>query len=240
MKIYFGGLTGHIKRLFILKNIGVTRIMLTYAEKIYYNNNQIQRFKSNFSDILLDSGAFSVKNSGKTILIDEYIYYILTNNIKQYIVLDEIGNPVETMKNQKIMEENGTIPIPVFHMGSPIDYLYCLVDKYSYICLGGMVKRKFKDKIIFLTNIFNKFPFTKFHGLGVTDTRIIANFPFYSVDSTTWLVAAKFKKILNDQGKQILAPTNMDLSQRIQHNAIYFYQLERRINDRIRVATGMV
>jgi hypothetical protein len=224
MKVYFAGISGHKKRLEYLKKFGANKLMLTFAEVKSYNRN-MPRFKEGNFDILFDSGAFSLWRRGISIDIQEYCKYLLMHNIGKYITLDKIGNHSETMVNQKIMEDFGMNPIPVYHLNSPIENLYEICEKYSYVCLGGTVGSQFSVRLKFFTEVFEHFPNHKFHGLGLTDSRLTEQFPFYSVDSTTWLCAAKAGKILDGNGKQCHAPPEMDLESKFSNTIGFFVKM---------------
>lgn len=227
MKVYFAGISGHKKRLDYLKQFGADKLMLTFAEVKSYNQN-MSRFKEGKFDILFDSGAFSLWRRGISIDIKEYCRYLTIHSIEKYIVLDKIGNHAETMANQKIMEDMGMNPIPVYHLNSPIENLYEICEKYSYVCLGGTVGSHISVRLKFFTEVFEHFPNHKFHGLGLTDARIVNKFPFYSIDSTTWLCAAKTGNILDENGKQYHAPSEMELKERFSNTIGFFAKLENK------------
>lgn len=225
MKVYFAGISGNKKRLGYLKEFGADKLMLTYADVKSYNT-QMPRFKENNFDILFDSGAFSLWRRGVAIDINEYCKYLKEKSIEKYIVLDKIGNHKETMENQKKMEDVGMTPIPVYHLNSPLEYLYEICEKYPYVCLGGTVGANISTRIEFFNEVFEHFPNHKFHGLGLTDFRIIKLFPFYSVDSTTWLAAEKVGKILDENGKQCAPPIDMDAKTRFKNTIEFFVRME--------------
>lgn len=227
MKIYFAGISGHKKRLEYLKEFGADKLMLTFAEAKSYNRN-MPRFKEGNFDILFDSGAFSSWKRGIFIDIQDYCKYLKDNSIQKYIVLDKIDNHIETMMNQKIMENAGMNPIPVYHLNSPIENLYEICKTYPYVCLGGTVGSHVSVRLKFFTKVFEHFPNHKFHGLGVTDAQIINNFPFYSIDSTTWLAAAKTGNILNENGKQYHAPPEMEIKERFSNTIGYFVKMQNK------------
>lgn len=154
-------------------------------------------------DLFLDSGAFSAKTQGVKIDIQDYISFIKENEgvISIYANLDVIGNPEATWKNQQIMEKAGLNPLPVFHFGSNEEkYLLPLIKKYDYICLGGMVKsgdlKSYLDRL-FSTYICddNGLPRVKIHGFGLTSLPMMLRYPWYSVDSTSWVVTGRMGSI---------------------------------------------
>lgn len=159
--------------------------------------------EQNKIDLFLDSGAYSAKTQGVTIEIEDYIEFIRTHEqvIQVYACLDVIGDPDATMKNLRIMEAAGLNPLPVFHYGSdPEKYLKPLIGKYDYICIGGMVKSG--NLTQFLDTIFAKYlcdekgmPKIKVHGFGLTSLSLMMRYPWYSVDSTSWVVTGRLGSI---------------------------------------------
>jgi hypothetical protein len=146
----------------------------------------------------LDSGAFSAWSLGKKVNIDDYIAFIHKHKhlLKVYANLDVIGDPVGTAENQRIMEEAGLQPLPVVHNGSPDAAIKILVENYDYFAVGGMVGRPESEirgycKRVFkiATEIKQE---VKIHGFGLTTHKLMREFPFFSVDSTTWLLPSKF------------------------------------------------
>jgi len=225
MKIYFAGISGNVKRLNYLKEFGATKLMLTFADAKFYGR-QMERFKNMNFEILLDSGAFSTWKRGTEIKIDDYCSFIRKHSINNYITLDAVGDARRTEENTKAMESNGFSPIPVFHMGASLTVLERLLDEYPYICLGGSVGATYAKRVNFFRSVFNFAPKHQFHGLGLTDSRIMKMFPFFSVDSTTWLTAEKNGKILTIDGVQIKAPLEMDAKTRFENTIKYFVNIE--------------
>lgn len=155
-------------------------------------------------DIFLDSGAFSMMSRGVEIDIEEYIEFVQTYKkyLSVYANLDVINDPIATMKNQKIMEEHGLEPLPTYHADTPIKYLYKLLDKYEYIAIGGTVGKSTDERIIIYDRVFdiitskNGEPSCKIHGFGITTPDLMLRYPFYSVDSTSWIKSAMYGNIL--------------------------------------------
>ncbi|MFA5652425.1 MAG: hypothetical protein WC933_03605 [Candidatus Paceibacterota bacterium] len=155
-------------------------------------------------NLFLDSGAFSAKTQGVTIDIQEYISFIKEHEsvIEIYANLDVIGDPVATWKNQRIMENAGLHPIPCYHHGEDIKWLEKYLEKYEYIALGGMVKAGNKNLIQWLDRIFPQyicdekgFPKVKIHGFGLTSLPLMLRYPWYSVDSTSWVITGRLGSI---------------------------------------------
>lgn len=157
-------------------------------------------------DLFLDSGAFSAKTQGVKIDIEEYIEFIKEHKdfLGVYAVLDDIDSPRNTYRNQKIMEEAGLNPLPCFHFGENVKWLIKYLDEgYDYIALGGMVPISTDALETWLRQIFSKYlcgkdgmPKVKVHGFGLTVLKLMKNFPWYSVDSTSWINTGRMGAIL--------------------------------------------
>lgn len=164
--------------------------------------------RKNKVDLFLDSGAFSAWTQGVSIDIYEYIKFIKENEklITVYANLDVIGDPVKTYENQKIMEESGLHPIPVFHAyyEDPIWLKKYIDEKHDYIALGGMAGGKISAASLqpVLDNLWQDYltdekgmPVCKVHGFGITGWRLMLRYPWYSVDSTSWVVTGRVGSI---------------------------------------------
>ena len=224
MKMYFAGVAGNIGRLKILLDNGFKNFMWSFD--VPPSKNQYELLKKYNCTLMLDSGAFSVWKKGKNIDVYKYIEFIKKNEIKIYFNLDVIGDKEKTMINQKIMEENGLNPIPVFHYGEEFSYLDYLVESgYEYIGLGGTVGKSTKTRIEFFDKCFKKYPNIKFHGLGVTSKILVDMYNWYSVDSTTWLTPFKTGKEINMNGNQIISDEK-DANKRFLNSLQYFNQFK--------------
>jgi hypothetical protein len=143
----------------------------------------------------LDSGAFSAFSLGKTINLDDYIEYIKKTKVKIYANLDVIGDSEATVKNERYMKEKGLNPLPVFHLGEPINYLDLILDsECTYFALGGMVQSQNLDAwlISVWEHIYRKRPDIKVHGFGMTNFDLILKYPWYSCDSSSWASGVRF------------------------------------------------
>lgn len=201
-RIYFAGIND-LKRTRVLLENGFKNFMFTFNRKPSKNMlNLIRSYED--TEIMLDSGAFSVWNMGKTIDIYKYIEFIKENDIEIYFNLDVIGDVEGTKKNQKIMEDNGLNPIPVFHYGEPFEYLDWLVKQgYTYIGIGGTVGKSVQQREKFFNDIYERHPNIDYHALGVTAKVLVEKYNWYSVDSTSWISPFKNKRIILDDGRTI-------------------------------------
>lgn len=155
--------------------------------------------------LFLDSGAFSAWTKGVEVKLDEYIQFIKDNEslIDMYSNLDDITSPEGTWRNQMKMERAGLHPIPVYHYGEDIKWLQKLLKRgYPYISLGGMVPISTKDLIHWLDELWSDYltddkglPIVKVHGFGLTSLPLMLRYPWFSVDSTSWVVTGRLGSI---------------------------------------------
>jgi hypothetical protein len=161
------------------------------------------------NNYFLDSGAFTAFTQGKQIDIDHYIETIKSiPNIKNYAVLDVIGDYKKTAKNLKYMQDKGVAPIPAFHFGSPEKELVKLLedDRYDYIALGGLVpyaaqRPKLESWLDYCYSIITKYPLKKTHLFGINSLWAWKKYPIYSADATSWVCGSKFRRIVEFQPK---------------------------------------
>ncbi len=184
----------------------------------------VKGIKMNKVNLFLDSGAFSAFTKGITIDIQEYIAFIKENQevIQVYANLDVIGDPQGTLQNQQTMEQAGLNPLPCFHYGEDIEYLKYYLQKYPYIALGGMVPISTKDLIPWLDSLFadyicdtNGLPKTKIHGFGLTSLTLMLRYPWFSVDSTSWVMTGRMGSVLvPKRGNYLVDPWKVAVSDR--------------------------
>jgi hypothetical protein len=176
-------------------------------ESYHYINkeNIVRRLRKDGKKVFLDSGAFSAFSLGATIDIEKYCAYIRKNHdiIEVASVLDGIGDPLLTWQNQKRMEQLGTNPLPCFHYGEDERYLDWYVENYEYITLGGMVPISTPQLRLWLDRIWKDHltddqgrPKLRVHGFGLTTISLMKRYPWYSVDSSSWVQQAANGSIL--------------------------------------------
>ena len=199
----------------VLCEEGATHILIPYNDPsidLLYNHAI-----SKGMTIMVDSGAFNAYTQGKVIDVKVFGKKMLELNPYQFINLDVIGDMGKTNKNQEYLESIGLKPIPVWHHGSGYESLGELVKKYEYIAIGGLVTSALTStqrKNVILT-ITEMFPNTKFHGLGVGSEGWVG---LYSGDSTTWLVGAKYGRLITKKGSVDLSGSYFTKKELIRHN----------------------
>lgn len=207
-----------------------------YLESYHYIHKQsyIDKIRADEKRVFLDSGAFSAFTKGVNVDLPAYCNYIHKNmDIIEVIdgalcasVLDGIGDPLMTYKNQKAMEALGVKPLPCFHYGEDEAYLDYYINNYSYITLGGMVPISTPQLRLWLDRIWERHltdkngkPKLKVHGFGLTVIELMKRYPWYSVDSSSWVqIAANGNITIPNYG---LLPTSTSSPQRRVANQHY-------------------
>lgn len=140
----------------------------------------------------MDSGAFGVWNSGKTIDLKEYTAACKDVDANEIFGLDVIENPEATRANLEYQWEQGVPAIPTFHgtkavagKHDPFWVLEWAAENSEKIALSHSGKRR----VQWLQHAFSKIWPKPVHGFGMTDQKAMKAVPFHSVDSTTWIYA---------------------------------------------------
>jgi hypothetical protein len=168
--------------------------------------------------VLLDSGAYSAWRQESEVDLDAYIQFIKDNQalIHSYVNLDVIparwgkaptAQEVEESaqqgwKNMEYMEAQGLKPIPVFHQGERFYWLERMMATHDYIGIapskdfGANLKKVWLDRVFDFITDDKGYPKIKTHGFGVTAVPLIFRYPWYSIDSLSWLLLAAYGKVL--------------------------------------------
>jgi hypothetical protein len=159
---------------------------------------------------MIDSGAYSAWSQKNPIDIDEYITFIHTLLKKTqgkdiiYVNLDVLDdhNGCKSYANYRIMRDAGLHPIPVFHAISKPKWLEKYLEDTDFIAIGAIAKMGSLVRKLSLDSIWNRYlldadgmPVCKVHGMGITSFPLMKRYPWYSIDSTSWLQAGMYGKV---------------------------------------------
>lgn len=157
------------------------------------------------TEIFLDSGAWSAHTQDTTIDIDAYIEYIKKNLhlVTTYANLDVVNDGETSYQNWLYMRKAGLDPMPVYHAETDDKYLKYYLKETDYIAIGAIAAMTTSKRIENLDKIWKNhlldsenMPTHKFHGFGLTSLKILFRYPWYSVDSTSWVAFSRFGIIL--------------------------------------------
>lgn len=191
----------------IIRYMDIPYILESYH---YMDAPRMQMIKDNKTTIFLDSGAFSMFTQGVEIDLGAFARFIKEHNEIIHIAsnLDAIGQGKEelTYRNQQKLEKMDVKIQPVFHVRDHDEWLQRYLDEgYDYIFIGGMVPEStpyLKTRLDYLwKNYLTKkdgTPRIKIHGFGLTSLPLMFRYPWYSVDSTSWVLTSRFGAIYLD------------------------------------------
>lgn len=169
--------------------------------------------------LFLDSGAFATWIRGTAISLDDYIAYIKANrqHIAAYVTMDVMpGSPdtpprpaqveesaAQSYANHCKMKAEGLSPIPVFHRGEDFKWLHRYLDDGDpYIGLSPLWRAATSIVQPWLDRVFTQLTdnqgraLVKVHGFAITRIPIIFRYPWESVDSSGWIRAAAYGRVV--------------------------------------------
>lgn len=197
MKVYSAGVFNTIPRGRIdafQEMVGIQHYPI--LESFHYRRSVELAIEYGVKDLFLDSGAFSAFSLCKEIDIHAYIDFINKNRSSFTVIaaLDAIGDTEKTWDNIQLMESEGIKPLPVFHYLSNFDALD-MCKEYDYFALGGLVPIAAQQRKLvgWLDRCWERIvdangnPTHNVHGFGMTGQKVMVRYPWYSVDSSSWL-----------------------------------------------------
>jgi len=172
-------------------------------------------------DLMLDSGAYTAFRQGVKLNVSDYVEFIHQNRhlIDTYVNLDVIPGAVghvtshheaeeaaeQGWSNFRAMRAEGLEPIPVFHVGERMYWLERMLDKgCTYIGLGGTIplaidmerRQSWYDACFTRICDDRGTPRVRVHGFGLTTLPLLARYPWYSVDSSRWMLLGGYGSVL--------------------------------------------
>jgi hypothetical protein len=246
MRIFFAGLfNSHVRN---MESLIVEYKPKYILDSFYYKSHCEKIIKFVETDnFLLDSGAFTFMSGAKITkkemytYINQYIDFINKYDVKHFIEIDVESifgmEQVEEWRNH-IEVNTGKKVIPVWHINRGIDYWKNMIIDYKYVAIGGQVQKIFNltkaDYDIFKKMIkYARSKGVKVHGLGFTKTKEIAEYQYFSVDSSTWKMGAILgRQIHKFNGKDISVKRiennkKVDFEKMVQHNFIEWCKYQK-------------
>lgn len=196
MRIYFAGAESDNYRNILLKGGIKNRLESFWA----LGMGKSKPANNMFESYLLDSGGYSARIRGVKINVKDYADYLNKYKVRLAFNLDT-NDVEETLANQAYLEKNAqAYIIPIYHLSDWLSPKYRSLikeysDNYPYIGLGGSAGGKVgndaRKKFLNYSFSFTKDK-TRVHGLGMTGEWMLMTYPYYSVDSTSWLSMGRF------------------------------------------------
>lgn len=201
-----------------------------YLESYHYINNKrhCNMIRDDKRTIFLDSGAYSMFTQGVTVDLDSYAKFVIDNDDILHTAsnLDHIGAGGEqkTYDNQKYIESKGAKIQPVVHVRDTDDWLEkYMAEGYDYIFIGGMVPESTPYLLSRLDQMWadhltnpDGTAKIKVHGFGLTVLSLMERYPWYSVDSTSWVLTGRFGSVyLRQRNGRVIKVCVSDKSPRV-------------------------
>ena len=165
-------------------------LLASYASLRKWKDEQLEPLLADERvELLIDSGAFSAKNSGAEISLDEYMEFLFKNEKRLfgYIALDVIGDPVATEQNLNTMLKAGLKPIPVLTLTEGEERMNYLFTLSEWVALGGFRRpRKGAAPDDYIAMKMKWSNGRHVHWLGYTRQPQLLAWKPYSCDSISW------------------------------------------------------
>jgi hypothetical protein len=235
VKLYFAGAESR-NSLELLKKNKVTNIL----QSAYYLNYKKKPNEINFKNCLLDSGGFTAIKQGVAINVKDYADYLNKNKVKIAFNLD-VRCTYETLKNQSYLEsKTNTYIIPVYHWHEFIsskhrELIKTYSKRYPLISLGGNPSNVGSiEKEVYFNYCFDNLKNNcKVHGLGVTSYKFMLKYPWYSVDSTTWLMPEIFGQLVQFYNGKLIKHESPRVAQKITSHKYFIEDKKVLLNESI-------
>jgi hypothetical protein len=140
--------------------------------------------------------------------VDLYCEWVKQNlsHLDFYANVDAIFNPDKSWEVLQYMKkEHGLNPVPVIHYGTTLDVVDKHLDAgYKFLGIGGLGQEVTKQQYYtWADRLFahlcpdstGNLPMVRTHGFAMTSWSLMKRYPWWSVDSTSWLKSGSFGSI---------------------------------------------
>lgn len=185
--------------------------------------------------LFIDSGAFSAHTKGAEVDIPAYIEFLnqIDEYIEIFAQVDKIPGefrkpktleqckeaPIISWENYLYMREQVKSPdklLYIFHQNESFTHLLdCLEAKFDgkhipYIGISPANDKSTKEKQAWFETVFrlirdSENPNVKTHAFGMTSLKMLEMYPFYSADSTSWIMTGANGGIMTKYGVLIVS-----------------------------------
>ena len=209
----------------LFNELHVSNVLISFA---YAKTLDGVQYKPDY--LILDSGAFTAWNSGKKVDVIAYGDWVEKNlesgtklvAVNLDVIPGEVGRTStkaeraagmkESLENADYLRSRGLEVMEVFHQDEPLVFLDTLLDRLTPGGILGISPRNdvnINSKLEWQKNVLRHLyqrcgieNLPRTHGLAVTSMRMMKQFPYYSVDSSTWASSMLYGTFTNEYGKQ--------------------------------------
>lgn len=197
--------------------------------------------------LFIDSGAFSAHTKGRELDVDEYIEYLNARQgcFEVIAQVDKIPGEFGKKKTReqlleapelswenylymrdKVIDYNNLTPI--FHQGEDFKHLHRMLETtfdgehIPYIGISPANDVSTKEKAKWFETVFriirdSSNPNVKTHAFGMTSLDLLEKYPFYSADSTSWLMTSANGSIMTSWGLMLMSDVQVNNSKHFNH-----------------------
>lgn len=194
-------------------------------DAFYYSKRMADRMESDLKQgvgVMMDSSAHSFHNFAKVtrrkknskfnqssieemrdLVVADYCKFIKKRgkDFDFYVNFDYVKHSPTIYEMQQQLQRAGIRPVPVFHGDDGFDWLKRYIDdghKLIMIGIDAMFRHNQRQQKPYYDQVFNLLDKAKVkaHGLAVTGALMFA-YPWYSVDSTSWIKCASYGQIVS-------------------------------------------
>ena len=148
----------------------------------------------NIGKLCIDSGAFSVYNSGKTVDLESFIDFCRDHPADDIFGLDVVADASGTRRNLGRMWSAGIPAIPVWRIGESWEQLEWCTSNASKIAFARTGSSEQLASSGWTTEQWLRQAMArvwprKVHGLAMASKQMLGLLPWHSVDATSWVFA---------------------------------------------------
>ena len=153
--------------------------------------------------LLLDSGAYTSWTKGKDVDVLAYGKFVAQNKqhfaaaINLDVIMPESPEKAAELgfQNYITLAEMDAWTMPVFHVGEPMKWLDAMMESSDYVGLSATSMRGNGAEVWYTAMHYYASdekgrPYARFHGFGDTAPITLTGYPWYSVDSSSWLTGS--------------------------------------------------
>lgn len=197
--------------------------------------------------LFVDSGAFSAHTKGRELDVDEYIEYLNARQgcFEVIAQVDKIPGEFGKKKTREQLLEAPELSwenylymrdkvidyqnlTPIFHQGEDFKHLHRMLETtfdgehIPYIGISPANDVSTKEKAKWFETVFriirdSSNPNVKTHAFGMTSLDLLEQYPFYSADSTSWLMTSANGSIMTSWGLMLMSDVQVDNPKHFNH-----------------------
>ena len=197
--------------------------------------------------VFVDSGAFSAHTKGRELDVDEYIEYLNARQgcFEVIAQVDKIPGEFGKKKTREQLLEAPELSwenylymrdrvidynnlTPIFHQGEDFKHLHRMLETtfdgehIPYIGISPANDVSTREKAKWFETVFriirdSSNPNVKTHAFGMTSLDLLEQYPFYSADSTSWLMTSANGSIMTSWGLMLMSDVQVNNPKHFNH-----------------------